>query len=137
MDEQPKGAALASSSLKKFYEARKSREVSSLQSEEWLNANRHFIKSAFQHSYMYEFDWLGRPIIQLPADMALVQHLVWQAKPTLIIATGIAHGGSLIASASLMAMRDYCDWREKSYLIHASFINRIRLNIVTVINKHF
>ena len=56
MDEQPNGAALASPSLKKFYEARKSREVSSLQSEEWLNANRHFIKTAFQHSYFRGHD---------------------------------------------------------------------------------
>lgn len=136
MDEQPNGAALASPSLKKFYEARKNREVSSLQSEEWLNANRHFIKSAFQHSYMYEFDWLGRPIIQLPADMALVQHLVWQAKPTLIIETGVAHGGSLIASASLMAMLDYCDWRESGDLRRITESSRRVIGVDIDIREH-
>ena len=124
MDEKLNGAASVSSSLKKFYEDRAQREVCSLQSEEWLNANRDFIKSAFQHSYMYDFDWLGRPIIQLPADMVLVQHLVWQAKPTLIIETGVAHGGSLIASASLMAMLDYCEWRESGDLRHITESSR-------------
>jgi cephalosporin hydroxylase len=30
-------------------------------------------------------------------------------KPTLVIETGIAHGGSLVLSASMLAMLDYCE----------------------------
>ena len=60
-------------------------------------------------NYCYNFTWLGRPIVQYPQDMAIMQELVWQIKPDLIIETGIAHGGSLILSASLLAMLDYTD----------------------------
>jgi cephalosporin hydroxylase len=38
-----------------------------------------------------------------------MQELVWKARPDVIIETGIAHGGSLILSASLLALLDYCD----------------------------
>ncbi len=41
--------------------------------------------------------------------MWAVQELVWRVRPDLIIETGIAHGGSLILSASMLAMLDYCD----------------------------
>jgi cephalosporin hydroxylase len=33
-----------------------------------------------------------------------VQEIVWRVKPSLIIETGIAHGGSLVFSASLLAL---------------------------------
>lgn len=59
--------------------------------------------------YTYNFDWLGRPIIQFPQDIVAFQELVWLVKPDLIIETGIAHGGSLVLSASLMALMDMCD----------------------------
>lgn len=61
------------------------------------------------HRYSYNFRCLGRPIIQYPQDMTAVQELIWQIKPDLIIETGIAHGGSLILSASMLALLDYCD----------------------------
>lgn len=59
--------------------------------------------------YVYNFDWLGRPIIQYPQDIQAVQELVWATRPDVIIETGIAHGGSLILSASLLALLDMCD----------------------------
>ena len=51
--------------------------------------------------YAYNFQWMGRPIIQLPQDMIAMQQILWQVRPDLIIETGIAHGGSLIYYASL------------------------------------
>ena len=59
--------------------------------------------------YSYNFSWLGRPIIQYPQDMVALQEIIWKVKPDLIIETGIAHGGSLIMSASMLALLDYCD----------------------------
>ena len=56
--------------------------------------------------YTYNFSWQGRPIIQYPQDMVAIQELIWQIKPDLIIETGIAHGGSLILSASMLALLD-------------------------------
>ncbi len=72
------------------------------QSQAWL-------ESSMRRRYVYNFDWLGRPIIQYPQDMVAMQELVWATRPDLIIETGIAHGGSLILSASLLSMLDYCD----------------------------
>jgi cephalosporin hydroxylase len=68
-----------------------------------------WLREAGRASYFYNFSWLGRPIIQVPQDIYAIQELVWQVKPDLIIETGIAHGGSLILSASLLAMLDYVD----------------------------
>jgi cephalosporin hydroxylase len=51
--------------------------------------------------YSYQFTWLGRPIIQLPTDVLRMQELIWRLQPDVIIETGIAHGGSLLLSASL------------------------------------
>lgn len=61
------------------------------------------------HRYSYNFRWMGRPIIQYPQDMVAIQELIWQIKPDLVIETGIAHGGSLILSASMLALLDYCE----------------------------
>ncbi len=61
------------------------------------------------HRYSYHFDWLGRPIIQFPQDMVAMQELIWAVRPDVIIETGIAHGGSLVLSASMLALLDLCD----------------------------
>ncbi len=67
------------------------------------------MRESIEARYSYGFSWLGRPIIQYPQDMVAVQELVWEVRPDLIIETGIAHGGSLILSASLLALLDMCD----------------------------
>lgn len=63
-----------------------------------------FISKTAPYKYSYNFSWLGRPIIQLPQDIVAVQELIWQVKPDLIIETGIAHGGSIIFSASMLEL---------------------------------
>lgn len=72
------------------------------QSQEWL------LRTLPSH-YSYNFRWMGRPIIQYPQDMVALQELIWRINPDLIIETGIAHGGSLILSASMLTLLDYCD----------------------------
>jgi cephalosporin hydroxylase len=52
---------------------------------------------------------MGRPAIQFPNDAWAMQELIWKIKPDLIIETGIAHGGSLIFSASMLAQLDICE----------------------------
>jgi len=64
---------------------------------------------AAQSRYEHNFTWMGRPIIHLPQDMWIMADLVWHVQPDLIIETGIAHGGSLILSASLLSLLDYCN----------------------------
>lgn len=74
-----------------------------------IDAAAAFLRESAPPKYSYNFSWLGRPIIQYPQDIVAFQELVWKIKPDLIIETGIAHGGSLVLSASLLAMLDYCD----------------------------
>tara|TARA_Y100001936_G_C16085577_1_gene681458 strand:- start:375 stop:1103 length:729 start_codon:yes stop_codon:yes gene_type:complete len=63
-----------------------------------------WFNKSFNHEYSYHFTWLGRPIIQYPQDMIGLQELIWKIKPDLIVETGIARGGSLIFSASVLEM---------------------------------
>lgn len=68
-----------------------------------------WVRDSARQSYSYNFEWFGRPIIQYPQDIVAMQELIWQIKPDLIIETGIAHGGSLIFSASMLAQLDMCE----------------------------
>ena len=56
------------------------------------------------YEYSYHFRWLGLPIIQFPQDIVGLQEIIWEIKPDLIIETGIARGGSLIFSASILQL---------------------------------
>ena len=56
--------------------------------------------------YMYNFDWLGLPIIQMPQDILAAQELIWRARPGAIVETGVARGGSLVFSASMLQLLD-------------------------------
>jgi cephalosporin hydroxylase len=67
-----------------------------------------FMKSSLGPQYSYNFSWLGRPIIQYPQDLVAMQEIIWSVQPDLIIETGIAHGGSLIFSASMLELNAAC-----------------------------
>lgn len=66
--------------------------------------SREWFDTSFKHEYSYHFTWLGRPIIQFPQDIIAIQEIIWRIKPDLIIEIGIAHGGSLILSASILEL---------------------------------
>lgn len=72
------------------------RETSDLRCRavEWLRDTAAF-------HYSYNFAWLGRPIIQVPQDMAAVQELIWKDKPDLMTQAGAAHGSSQLLNASI------------------------------------
>ena len=67
---------------------------------------KQFFARSHQLQYSYNFSWLNRPIIQYPQDIVAFQELVSTVKPNLIIETGIAHGGSLVLSASMLCLLD-------------------------------
>jgi cephalosporin hydroxylase len=66
------------------------------------------MKASLPSQYSYNFSWLGRPIIQYPQDIVAMQELIWRVQPDLIVETGIAHGGSLIFSASMLELNAAC-----------------------------
>jgi cephalosporin hydroxylase len=63
-----------------------------------------WILHAAKYDYTYNFNWLGRPIIKYPNDIIFLQEIIWEVKPEIIIETGIAHGGSIIFSASMLEL---------------------------------
>lgn len=89
----------------KAFEQEKAERISSYSSDtDWQTLSRAWMRRAFEQKYMYNFSWMGRPIIQTPVDMMAMQELIWQVKPQAIIETGVAHGGSLLFYASLLEL---------------------------------
>jgi len=95
-----------------------------------------WVDASMSTNYVYNFDWLGRPIIQYPQDMVAVQELIWDVKPDLIIETGIAHGGSLILSASMLALLDMSDAIENNKVIDPNKSNRKVIGLDIDIRDH-
>lgn len=73
-----------------------------------INSSQTFLRASMASKYSYNFFWLGRPIIQYPQDIIAMQEIIWSVRPDLIIETGIAHGGSLILSASMLELNAAC-----------------------------
>lgn len=67
--------------------------------------------------YVYNFFWLGVPIIQIPQDLQALQEIIWEIKPDLIIETGVAWGGSVIFSASMLAILEACKTIENGHVL--------------------
>jgi cephalosporin hydroxylase len=98
-------------------------------SQQWL-------QESMRRQYVYNFDWMGRPIIQYPQDMVAMQELVWRVRPDLIVETGIAHGGSLVLSASLLALLDLSDAIEAGTTLDPRVSRRKVLGVDIEIRSH-
>ena len=71
--------------------------------EAFEQLSRQWVRVGWNQRYQYTFSWFGRPVIQLPEDMIRMQEVLYRVQPDVVIETGIAHGGSLVFYASLMA----------------------------------
>ncbi len=90
--------------IKKFFKER-SLDIKKMNSDKYFKElTMKWIKKSIKYKYVYNFTWMGRPIIKYPNDMIVMQEIFWEVKPDLVIETGIAHGGSIIYSASLLKM---------------------------------
>lgn len=103
---------------------------------EFQAATDHWMAASISAQYSYNFSWLGRPIIQYPQDIVALQELIWTIQPDLIIETGIAHGGSLILSASMLAQLDMADAIKEGGLMDPSVSARKVLGIDVDIRAH-
>jgi len=69
-----------------------------------LNKTYHqFLQQIHRTNYVKNFTWMGRPILQFPSDMFVMQELIWEIKPDFVIETGMAFGGSAVFYASIMS----------------------------------
>ncbi len=94
--------------MENFDKERQERIISNSKNLNLVDSTNDFIKASISQKYSYNFSWLGRPIIQYPQDIIATQELMWSVQPDLIIETGIAHGGSLIFSASMLELNAAC-----------------------------
>lgn len=104
--------------------------------DELRNAASKFVELSTVPKYSYNFKWMGRPIIQYPQDMVAVQELIWSVRPDLVVETGIAHGGSLVLTASIMAMMDMSDAIASGKTIDPATSSRRVLGVDIDIRSH-
>ena len=96
--------------LDKFHKERKKNISLMGEDSDLQRLGLKLLSDGSKYNYSFNYDWLSRPIIQHPQDIIAFQEIVWNVQPDLIIEMGIAHGGSLILSASLLAMLDLCEY---------------------------
>jgi cephalosporin hydroxylase len=79
--------------------------ISNLGSDSALaEASVRMTEALIRSRYLFNFDWLGLPIIQFPADLVAYQEICWKVKPAVIVETGIARGGSVVFYASMLEL---------------------------------
>lgn len=122
--------------IKQFEEECVERALSYVEDSGLQNSAKQFMLASTQPKYSYNFSWMGRPIIQYPQDMVAMQEIIWEVKPDLIIETGIAHGGSLILSASMLALLDMCEAIEAGSVYDPKLSQRKVLGIDIDIREH-
>jgi len=89
----------------KDFEKRNKNMINSMNKDSDLKENsKNWLLDSYKYEYSYHFTWLGIPIIQYPQDIIAMQEIIWKIKPDLIIETGIAHGGSILFSASMLEL---------------------------------
>jgi cephalosporin hydroxylase len=98
--------------------------------------SRIWVREITPHKWAYNFTWMGRPAIQFPTDAWAMQELIWSVKPNLIVETGIAHGGSLVFYASMLAQLDICDAIEAGAPFDPSSSHRKVIGIDIDIRTH-
>ena len=85
-----------------FKEMRESWRIEMGESELLRNKAIELTVLSDKYKYGYQWEWCGVPIIRHPDDIVLQQEIIWSLKPSHIIETGIARGGSLVLSWSLL-----------------------------------
>jgi len=91
--------------LVKQFRVERTKDINKMvKDEELKKVSLEWMLKADKYKYTYNFNWMGRPIIKFPNDIVVLQEIIWNVKPDLIIETGIAHGGSIIFSASMLEL---------------------------------
>lgn len=92
-----------------YFASVKKQVADNANNENLLESAKAWHDESRRNRYQYLFTFLGRPIIQDPQDIITMQEVLWECKPDIVIETGIARGGSLMLSASILALLDHLD----------------------------
>lgn len=87
--------------VKDFEEERRQALADMAKDEKLKQLSLDWMIASDKYKYTYNFTWLGRPIIKYPADIIVQQEIMTEIKPDLVIEIGVAHGGSVLFSASM------------------------------------
>jgi len=66
--------------------------------------NIEWLTRAAEFNHLFNTRWLGERFFHLPGDMLAIQELVWRIRPASIVQTGIAAGGGVVFSASMLEL---------------------------------
>ena len=95
-----------------------------------------FFKQSILDKYSYNFNWMERPIIQYPQDIVAIQEIIWKVNPDLIVETGVARGGSIFLSASILLLKEVIDNAKKNRSFNIKKSRKKVLAIDIDIRKH-
>ena len=90
--------------IEEFKKEREGAILEMSQDKELKKKSLDWMLHADKYKYTYNYTWMGRPIVKFPNDIMAMQEIIWNVKPDLIIETRIAHGGSIILSASMLEL---------------------------------
>lgn len=111
------GIEIMQTPLEQFRSESTERAESYKNNQSLQNAYNAFHEQIVKAKYAYNFFWLGVPVIQSPQDLQGFQEIIWEVKPDLIIETGIAWGGSIIFSASMLTLLKACGEIENGHVL--------------------
>ena len=69
-----------------------------------IKISNNIINTLLETNHNYLYDWMGVPIIQIPNDVLIVQEILFNEKPDLVLECGIGHGGMLIFYSSILSL---------------------------------
>ena len=92
------------------FELQRKQNIQSLSdSRDFQEVSRQWMEVSARHNYTYNFSWFGAPIIQFPTDVLMMQELIWNVRPDVVLETGVARGGSVCFYASILTLLDLAD----------------------------
>lgn len=94
------------SEIDKYIKQRKKRVSKNAFDVELGKAIMEFTPHLIRTNFVKNFTWMGVPILQYPTDMMVMQELIYDVKPDLVIETGTAFGGSALFYASILVNID-------------------------------
>lgn len=57
---------------------------------------------ADHYRWIHQSSWMGEPLLNLPQDMFAIQDIIWRTRPDFIIEVGVAWGGGMLFTATLL-----------------------------------